>query len=439
MKLTKRLVLVPFASAALLLASFFLTGCGSSSSSGSTSTTTSTTTASTVTNTHQILVDGFPFVNGVFTGAPNALYTAVQICVPGTTTCQNLVNIQVDTGSSGLRILSSALSLTLPLKTDPNGRIYNECARYSDGSTQWGPIESADIRLEGEVASAVPVQIIGVGNVPAGCSGNAASERLAIAPGANGVLGIGMFRQDCAACVTSTTAVPATYFTCPNTNSATGCTPSTIALTNQLQNPVWMFPQDNTGVVITLPAVNDSGVAQVNGTMYFGVGTQADNVLGSAQVQVPDANGHLSTTFNSVTYPNSFFATGARGHYFPASAVAGLNPCPTTGSAAGFYCPSSTLTGLSGLVKDSTGVGGSISFNVANAATLFAFNFGNNRVFNNLAGPNPNAAANPNAFVWGLPFFLGRTVFIGIEGQAVVTSALAVSPAVTKTGPWIAY
>ena len=42
-------------------------------------------------------------------------------------------------------------------------------------------------------------------------------------------------------------------------------------------------------------------------------------------------------------------------------------------------------------------------------------------------------------FVWGLPFFLGRTIFIGIEGQAVVTSALAVSPAVTKTGPWIAY
>jgi hypothetical protein len=439
MKLTKRFVFVPLASS-LLLTPLFLTSCGSSSSGTSTSTSTSTSTASTVTNTHPILVDGFPFINGVFTGAPNALYTAVQICLPGTTTCQNIVNVQVDTGSSGLRILSSALSLALPLKTDPNGRIYNECARYSDGSTQWGPVESADIRLEGEVASSVPVQIIGVGNVPAGCTGNSASERLAIAPGANGVLGIGMFRQDCgAACVNSTTAIPATYFTCPTANSGTGCTASTIALTNQLQNPVWMFPQDNTGIVITLPAINDNGVAQVNGSLYFGIGSQADNVLGAAQIQVPDANGHISTQFNSVIYPNSFFATGARANYFPASAVAGLTACPTSGPAAGFYCPASTITNLSGLNKDSTGVGATIGFNVANAATLFQFSFGANRAFNNLAGPNPNASSNPNAFVWGLPFFLGRTMFIAIEGQAAITSALTVSPSVTKTGPWIAY
>jgi hypothetical protein len=44
-------------------------------------------------------------------------------------------------------------------------------------------------------------------------------------------------------------------------------------------------------------------------------------------------------------------------------------------------------------------------------------------VFNNIGGPNSGS------FDWGIPFFLGRTVFVGIEGQT--------SPA--GTGPYWAY
>ena len=49
--------------------------------------------------------------------AVNTLYTTVTVCVPGTTTCQTIDNIQVDTGSYGLRILAPVLTLSLPVAT----------------------------------------------------------------------------------------------------------------------------------------------------------------------------------------------------------------------------------------------------------------------------------------------------------------------------------
>src|SRR5712691_5759113 len=58
--------------------------------------------------------------------AVNTLYTTVTICVPGTSTCQNVDHIQVDTGSSGLRILSTALTLSLPLQKDSTGKVIAE-------------------------------------------------------------------------------------------------------------------------------------------------------------------------------------------------------------------------------------------------------------------------------------------------------------------------
>ena len=61
-----------------------------------------------------------------------------------------------------------------------------------------------------------------------------------------------------------------------------------------------------------------------------------------------------------------------------------------------------------------------VAFSIANALPLID---SPSVVFNNLGGPNPAS------FDWGIPFFLGRTVFVGIEGQS--------SPA--GTGPYWAY
>ncbi|HYL69716.1 MAG TPA: DUF3443 family protein, partial [Candidatus Dormibacteraeota bacterium] len=67
--------------------------------------------------------------------AVNTAYTSVKVCVPGTTTCQTIDNIEVDTGSIGLRIVSSALTITLPAEKDGSGHPMAECQKFADGTS----------------------------------------------------------------------------------------------------------------------------------------------------------------------------------------------------------------------------------------------------------------------------------------------------------------
>lgn len=80
-------------------------------------------------NTQPIAVDGGP-VSGII--YPNGAFTSVTICNPGTTTCQTIGGILVDTGSFGLRILSSAITLAgLQTLTSGTSTLYN-CINFAD-------------------------------------------------------------------------------------------------------------------------------------------------------------------------------------------------------------------------------------------------------------------------------------------------------------------
>src|ERR1700693_3503730 len=50
----------------------------------------------------------------------NGAFASVTVCVPGTSTCQTIDGVLVDTGSSGLRVLSSALTVALPQQKAPD-------------------------------------------------------------------------------------------------------------------------------------------------------------------------------------------------------------------------------------------------------------------------------------------------------------------------------
>ena len=387
-----------------------LTGCGGGSSSPMSGG--NTPPPSTVNNVQDVTVNSGPTGNDV-----NMLFTSVTVCVPGTSNCQTIPNVEVDTGSEGLRILSSALTLSLPTATDGSGNPLGNCVSFVDDSYVWGPVATADVQLAGEKASSVPVQIIGASSfpvAPASCnSGGVALTNLA-ALGANGMLGIGVFQQDCgAACSPGMGSPPAVYFACPNS----GCSVTTVALQNQLQNPVWMFPQDNNGVLISLPTVPSNGTTTVSGSLIFGIGTQSDNALGTAQVYTTDANGDFSTTFNGTKYSGSFLDTGSNGLFFLDSSTLGIPDC--TDGNSGFYCPTltqnytATNTGMNG-------TSGSVSFSIADADLLFGTN---NAAFSNLGG------SNAGSFDWGLPFYFGRNVFTAIENQNTPAGA----------GPYWAY
>src|SRR5512138_1160758 len=86
---------------------------------------------------------------GPTNNALNQLFATVTICVPGTSTCQTIGGVLVDTGSVGLRLLSSAVTLPLPQQTGANGAPVVECLPFVDGFT-WGPVQSADVKIAGE-------------------------------------------------------------------------------------------------------------------------------------------------------------------------------------------------------------------------------------------------------------------------------------------------
>lgn len=390
-----------------MLSCIALVGCGGGG--GSSSGLGSGSSGSTPSNVQAVTVDAGPTGLGQ-TSDVNLLFTNVTICAPGTTTCQTIDHIQVDTGSSGLRILASALTtVTLPLLTSGQNALL-ECTQFVDGSS-WGPLRTADVKIAGESAAAQIVQVIGESDYatpPSGCvpSGGMLEDTVA-AFGANGVLGVGPFIQDCGpGCATTTSN--GIYYVCSSNGNCQQTTNS-----QQVSNPVAAFAADNNGVIIELPAVAASGASTVSGSLIFGIGTQANNGLGSAQVYtVSTDNGSLITTFSGSTLNDSFIDSGSNAFYFPDSSIP---TCASNSSAPGFFCPTSTLS-LTATLQGQNGTSASVSFSVANANSLFS---GATPVTaaSNLGAPNTATTGfnSSSTFDWGLPFYYGRNVFTAIE------------------------
>jgi hypothetical protein len=362
-------------------------------------------------NVVSVVVNGGP--SGLSSRAINTLYTTVTVCVPGTTTCQTIDNIQVDTGSYGLRLLASQVTLSLPVNTSTSGASLLECTTFVDGYS-WGPVSRVDVQISGESAHSVPVQLIGDSRsppVPADCSSSGPTIEDTVAQfGANGLLGIGPLIQDCGpACVN--TAQPATYYAC----TQAVCSATTVPLTSQVQNPVTLFPTDNNGTIIELPSVAASGASSVTGSLIFGIDTQSNNQSGSQTVLTLNQGVYISTIFNEQTLSASFIDSGSNGTFFTDSNIA---LCPSPNSS--FYCPSTPQT-LSATLQGMSGVSVTESFSVTSLAGVAS----TVTALPGLAGTNPTAGS----FDWGLPFFYNRRVATAIAGYT--TSA--------GTGPYVAF
>src|SRR5947209_10406615 len=169
-------------------------------------------------------------------------FVTVTVCVPGTTTCQNIDHVQVDTGSEGLRIASGVLT-QVSLQTQMSGaNPVSECAQFGDLTYLWGTVATADIQIAGEVAKSVPIQIADSSVAPSSCSSGETGQLVTAADvGANGILGVGLFRQDCGFGCTQGAPPSAAYYSCSNAT----CSSISESLTAQLQNAVWLLPSDN--------------------------------------------------------------------------------------------------------------------------------------------------------------------------------------------------
>lgn len=363
-----------------------------------------------VMNRLDVIVDKGPEASG---RNVNRLYADVTICEPGSVTrCQTIDHLLIDTGSTGMRLLSSAMTAELNLSrvTGASGLPLLNCVQFIDFTSAWGPVARADIWLGGMKASSVPMQVIGdpafnslATASPPPCSGTAINTVQDL--GAKGIIGLGLFKEDCGThCVVNPSN--GTYFTCTDANcSATVGTAA--SLDRQLKNPVSLFATDNNGVLIDLPSANLAGAPELKGAVIFGIGTQDNNLLGGATVLTTNSVGHVTTLFDARSLGLSFLDTGSNGLFFDSAAI---TPCGA--QAPGFYCPpapqmlEATLTGANGASSPV------VSFTIDNALALFADSA--NTALPTLGGDIGDA----QVFDWGLPFFYGRRVFIGIEGQA---------------------
>jgi hypothetical protein len=364
-------------------------------------------------NVDSIIVDAGPAA--LTSPAVNTGYTTIKVCVHGTATCQTIDHVQVDTGSVGVRLLADAqltaggaYNLALTPVTDTSGHPLGECLQFADG-TSWGSVNTADITLtvSGETASNVVVQVIGatsVGSPPAGCTGT--PENTVATFGANGILGIGPFINDCnptgdcAPCPAGSLC-SSTYWSCP---TPTTCEEYSVALDQQLPNLVTLFGTDNNGSIIELPAVAAGGSTGTQGSLVFGINTRSNNGLGSATELVADpTTGYITATINGTSLGDTYLDSGSNGNFLNDSS---LPVCPN--APPPWYCPAQTVN-ESATLQGTNGAMLAADFSVANANTLFqSTTF---TAFPELAGTNPDS----QSLGLGLPFFYGRNVYTGIE------------------------
>ncbi|NYH25602.1 DUF3443 domain-containing protein [Paraburkholderia bryophila] len=389
-------------------------GGGSSASTGSSSSTTALSappSPAVAANAVRVTVD-----SGV-SSVPNMPFVSLTICTPGTSQCQTIDHVLVDTGSWGVRIFASQLpaSVPLPQQQDSSAHQVAECMQFFDGYT-WGSVRLADLQIAGEKAASLPIQVIdpNYASLPAACANFGSSRNTPATLQANGILGIGVFKHDCGAnCVQQ--AVDGTYYGC----SGASCTSIPLAEQYQVANPIPYFATDNNGSMLSLPTVS-GGAASVTGQLVFGIGTQTNNTLGGAQViGVSPSNGTFTTVQGGNTYSQSILDSGSTGLFFASSA---MPVCASPNSS--YYCPASTEQ-LSAMIEGVNGVTSSVNFSVANA-TAIAQTYSGSLALPLLAGP---AFVTSTIFDWGLPFFYGRNVYAAVEQQATPGG----------TGPYVAY
>ena len=390
-------------------------------------------------NAVPIYVDGGPSAST--SAIPNAIFTDIEICVPGSSSnCAIIHHVLVDTGSVGLRLLASAVNTAnaallgaLPQASTAAGSVVGECLPFVSG-VAWGGVRLVDMHwggssLNGTTALNIPIQVIGdtdphVAGTPSSCTGQGTPLQSASALGGNGVVGIGLFAQDCGA--TCAQVAAPIYYQCAGAG-ASSCSAIAMPVAQQIPNPVSAMASDNNGSLVTLPA---GAAPQANGLLVLGIGTRPNNALPSpSAVLKTDAGGNFTASFNGNTLPQSFIDSGSSANFMPTTGTVSLPACSSGVLAGtGYLCPASSLT----LIATNTGqaaTSATASVLVVNANSAVAGNPGDN-VIPGLAADGGRLGSNPTLDL-GASFFLGRTIATLIENQS--------APGFAVNGPAFSY
>jgi len=375
-----------------LICTLVLTGCGGGGGGGSTS----ATPQPSVANQVALTVEQDPAINGFPT--VNLPYVSVTLC-DKTGNCQTIDHIVVDTGSYGLRVLASAVtSLNLPISTTVGGGALAECATFL-GGYMWGGVHNATIKMAGETASNIPVELMGDPNLPSTaptlCQAQAAGGDIGNLNGigGNGLLGVGQFVED-----------QGSYFACVGGASGS-CNTTLVVATNQVSNPVAFFATNNNGVILQMPAISLLGQLSATGTLTFGIDTQANNSVAGYKILPADYLGNFTATIAGQVFTQSFIDSGSNYSF--------MNLPAYNTNVYGDYAPAAYTT-LSGTLTSNTVLTNPaipVQLGVINTIML---NFASFTAFNDIIDPGSSGTAD-----LGMPFFYGQSIAFLISGKQV--------------------
>jgi hypothetical protein len=239
----------------------------------------------------------------------------------------------------------------------------------------------------------------------------------------------------------------------------------------QVQNPLVHFvpddgnlkyngQHDDNGTIITMPDPSPIGAGVAKGSLVFGIGSRDNNQIdpratrimagapwleatsGGAPTPVvsctPSATTtctfnpsylYFTTTVGSSNYPDSYIDSGSNAYFFTDSSIQSCTGQTGVGTLGGWYCPPGTAeVERSATLSDdrSPASPATVKFKIANSDLLFSTA---SNAFNNLGGSMGSSAPGAaQTFVWGLPFFYGRSVYTSIWGQLL-----------SPNGPWNAF
>ena len=389
-------------------------GSGGENSATSTNTPTPTPEAATATPTPppaQVQANVAPLrvTPGPVGSYMNGLFGDVTFC-DAQNQCVEVKDMLFDTGSSGIRVLQSALPNNgfLPT-TKMGGRNVASCALYASGYA-WGEVTSATVRI-GNMTTTVPIPVHVVGRssntVPEDCSAGSQPLNTQAQLRANGIIGIGVFSKDCG--MLCDLAPTVAYWTCDTFD----CWASKMPIANQITNPISAMPAPfNNGTVISLPAIPSAGAKDVIGKLYVGI---VDNNIATLQapetVVNADTRGYVSMTMGGEVYTESFFDSGTNGNGF--TDKTGMSKC--SASAFSFFCPTVAKTDVVTMNNQKPGAAGqitSLTINTGNANQLIV---SGNNAYNNMSFDFSSWNKSVNL---GLPSFYGRNIFTGIENTS---------------------
>jgi hypothetical protein len=310
--------------------------------------------------------------------------------------CVSVDHVVLDTGSFGFRVNAATVSaLNLPPLPSGTGTLA-ECATFVSG-TLWGSVAQATLRMGGEVAPNVPIQLIdasAAGGSPSGCTSHGADLSTVQRLGGNGVLGVGLFGTDIGG--------GGLYFACQGGH----CTSVTSVPTQPVRNPVTLFATDNNGLILQMPALGRTGAATATGLLTFGIDTASDNSIADYTLLPADLRGNFTATLQGVAYSRSFFDSGSNQNFATVSGV----PLTTSGT----YAPTAYTVYPLQLTPNAGGA--SITSQLA-LISPSALNFATDHAFDDIGSPGIGSGAQGSVDL-GLPAYFGHANALLFSGAS---------------------